>query len=498
MRRGLAATARVLIATARVPLAAALMLLAAAPASALERLPGVLHVHSTLSTGALSLEDVAATAERQGIGALLVTENYLLRLEYGLPPFRALTRLTYEEHAVLPRLDQYLARVQEARARFPRMVIVPGVEVMPHYHWSGSPVSLELGLHDTQKNILVFGLRDAASLRALPAIGSPAAREVTVQSLVDLVPALLIVPGIVVLARPRPRRRRLGSAVIVVRRRRWMAGGILLAIGLLTLVRAWPFTVDRYPPWRSYGLDPHQAFIDEAERLGGAAVWSFPEAPDAGERHVGPMRVRWKTDPYPDDLLRTSGYTAFGAVYEQSTRFTRPGEGWDRLLTQYAAGERTRPVWGVGESGFHAARAGKRIGPIQTVFLVDDRSESGVLDALKRGRMYAVRHSGDARLVLAELRAVSAAATAGMGDTLAAAPGTPIEVRATLETADGKPHPVRVALVKNGEVVGTWSGAAPLRIVHRDAADSQRRYYRLEARVSASDYLLANPVFVAP
>ena len=482
----------------RVLAIAALALLSAAPASALERLPAVLHVHSTLSTGALSLEDVVATAEQQEIGAVLVTENYLLRVEYGLAPFRALTRLAYEEKSVLPRLDEYLARVEEVRRRFPRMVVMPGVEVMPHYHWSGTPFSLQLGLHDTQKNILVFGLRDAASLRALPAIGNPAARQIALQSLIDLVPALLVIPGIILLARPRSYRRRLGRAVIVVRRRRWVLGGIVLALGVFGIIRAWPFTVDPYPPWRSYAVDPHQTFIDEAERLGGAAVWSFPEAPDGGERQVGPLRVRWKTDPYPDDLLRTTGYTAFGAVYEQPTRFTRPGEGWDRLLTQYAAGERARPVWGVGESGFHANRAGKRIGPIQTVFLVGERSEAAVLDALKRGRMYAVRHSGDAPLVLSEFVAASPEATAEMGDTLAAPSGTPIEVRATVQTADGKAHPVRIALVRDGEVVGTWSGPAPLRIVHRETSDTRRHYYRIYARVSTSDYQLGNPVFVAP
>ena len=63
---------------------------AAGTAEGLERLPAVLHVHSDLSTGDLSLEQLTAMAEKQGIGALLLTENYLLRVEYGLPPFRGL------------------------------------------------------------------------------------------------------------------------------------------------------------------------------------------------------------------------------------------------------------------------------------------------------------------------------------------------------------------------------------------------------------------------
>jgi hypothetical protein len=84
--------------------AAFLAVLAAAlavPAAALEPLPAVLHVHSDLSTGDVSLEHLAGMAERQGVGALLVTENYLLRVEYGLPPFRALTRVVHQERSVL-------------------------------------------------------------------------------------------------------------------------------------------------------------------------------------------------------------------------------------------------------------------------------------------------------------------------------------------------------------------------------------------------------------
>src|SRR5205085_11376259 len=120
-------------------LALALLMLGAAvtPAAALERLSAVVHVHSTLSTGNLTLDQLAATAQDNGVGALLLSENYLLRIQYGLPPFRALTHAVYEEASVLGRADEYFARVAETRRRFPGLVIVPGVEVIPHYFWSG-------------------------------------------------------------------------------------------------------------------------------------------------------------------------------------------------------------------------------------------------------------------------------------------------------------------------------------------------------------------------
>ena len=107
--------------------------LAISPADALERLPSVLHLHSDMSTGDFSIERLTAMAEQQNIGALLLTENYLLRIEYGLPPFRALTRAIHAERSVLDLgIDRYLERVRQARAANPRVLIVPGVEALPH------------------------------------------------------------------------------------------------------------------------------------------------------------------------------------------------------------------------------------------------------------------------------------------------------------------------------------------------------------------------------
>jgi len=276
----------------------------ALPAAALERLPAALHVHSDLTTGDFSLEDLTQMAERQGIEALLLSENYLLRITYGLPPFRALTRVAYEERGVLAAgLDRYLARVAEVRRNHPRVLLVPGVEVMPHFYWTGSPPVLTL--HNTQKNLLVFGISDPEALAGLPAIGNPRTGRYTWQSAMDAVPVVLLIPGLALILRKRPRRHRIGRTVVVIRRRAWLAGTVLTGLGLLALARGWPFTVDRYSPWRDHGVAPYQALIDHVERLGGAAVWSFPEAPDLGERAVGPLHVTWRTDPYPDDLLRT-------------------------------------------------------------------------------------------------------------------------------------------------------------------------------------------------
>src|SRR5204862_156963 len=92
-----------------------------------------------------------------------------------------------------------------ARAARPRGLIVPGVEVMPHYFWTGSPFSLALTLHDTQKNLLVWGL-DRRALEALPVIGNARAGVRGLQTALDVLPAVLVVAGVLLLAWPRTRR----------------------------------------------------------------------------------------------------------------------------------------------------------------------------------------------------------------------------------------------------------------------------------------------------
>jgi len=463
-------------------------------AEALERLPSVLHLHSDLSTGDFSLEQLTAMAEKQGIGALLLTENYLLRVEYGLLPFRALTRAVRDERSVLDLgIDRYLARVAEANLANPRVLIVPGVEVLPHYYWSGSPLALDMAVHATQKNLLVFGLPDAA-LRALPATGNKIG-GFGWSSVLDALPGVLLVPGVYLLTRKRRGLRRVGRVVVVVRQRRWLAGSALCGVAVLALVRGWPFAVDPYPPYRDLGLAPHQDLIDYVDRLGGVTVWSFPEARDAGERWMGPVKVSWYTPPYPDDLMRTARYTGFGAVYEDTTRIDRPGELWDRLLGQFAAGDRSRPAWAVGESGFHGFTAGKTLGKVRTVFLVEERTERAVLDALKRGRFYAVEQEAGAELVLTEFSVRAGAAAGVSGDLVRTSETTPIDITVAVEaTGAAATRDVRVTLVRNGAVVRAWTGAPPFRTVHRDTFDGSPTFYRLDVR--GPGRLLSNPIFV--
>ena len=152
-------------------------------------------------------------------------------------------------------------------------------------------------------------------------------------------------------------------------------------------------------------------------------------------------------------------------------------------------------MWALGESAFHDFAGGKAIGPIQTVFLVRERSPRGVLDALRAGRMYALQRTRDASLELTEFGVSGAGTSAVSGETARVAPGTPLELTIAVDSPGGGRQDLRVALVRNGVVLGGWLGSTPYRLVHREVFDGAPLVFRLEVR-GQGPRLVSNPIFV--
>src|SRR5207244_10419273 len=114
----------------------------------------VFHVHSDISTGSDSLESLVAQARSYGIEAIILTDNFLLRFEYGLFPLRGLIRRTVTRSSIMsPGVDRYLEPLGELNRRHPEVMVIPGVEVVPHYYWTGSVFQKDLTMHDAQKDM---------------------------------------------------------------------------------------------------------------------------------------------------------------------------------------------------------------------------------------------------------------------------------------------------------------------------------------------------------
>ncbi len=468
----------------------------------LRPIPAALHVHSTWSTGALSLDELARLASARGIEVVFLAENHLQRYEYGLPPLRGVLRYRVESPSVLSNSPEaFLRDVEATNARHPDVLFVPGVEIVPHYYWTGSLVNGTLTMHDAQKNLLALGLYRPEDYRTLPAAGNVGAAPWSVWSLWLLSPVLLAIPGIWLLRTTRRRVVRLRYVRVTAEHRRTAPGVLCLLAGLLLLVNNYPF---RRAPFSAYdshaGLAPYQGVIDFVAARRGLAVWSLPEARDHQVVTALGLRATIRTDPYPADLLRTDRFAAFGGVYEDTTTFTGPGQGWDQLLLAYLDGRRAAPAWAVGEAAFHSdGEAGKRLGTVQTVVLAARKDASSVLEALRAGRAYCRLRTNDENLALDRFQVRSSdAEPVAAGGRLALRPGDRPEVFAVIESATGRRLPIRVRLIRSGSVVQMLRAETPVTVrwTEPPLVSNARLYYRLEASGPVGLRLLSNPIFV--
>jgi hypothetical protein len=445
------------------------------------------HVHTDFSTGALRLEEVVKEARLHGIGAVILSDNFLLRFEYGLFPLEGLVRKVVEKPSVLRAgVGRYLSAIEEAQARFPDVILIHGVEVVPYYYWSGSLVGGDLTLWNAQKNLLVVGLERPEDYEGIPVIGNGRTLLPRGRGLVKLGLAASAIAGGILLTRVAPSGR---TGLRLVRWGAYAVGG-LLVLDVLAAPAVTPYAGD-------LGVGPHQAVIDWVEARGGRALWSLPQARDFSRTPIGPLgAITVRTEPYPEALLQTRGYTGFGAVYPERVTFTDPGGHWDQLLLEYARGRRARPAWGIGEVAYHGPP--KPLGDALTVFLVSERSRAAILEALRAGRLYALRAPRDSHLVLEEFRLgqEGARGQATLGDELESDGHTPLVLTLRVTASDGRAELFTARLIRSGKVLDVFQGRTPFERTLRlgPPGPGTREYVRLD--ITPPHRLLSSPIFV--
>lgn len=461
-----------------------------------QQLLATVHVHSTASTGELTVEALAERAERLGLDALILTDNFALRYEYGLWPLPGLLKRQIRFPSVLEYgIERYLDEIVAAQSRHPKLIILPGVEVAPHYYWTGSIVERTLTMHNAQRNLLVLGLTKPEDYRSLPASGNAASYTFDWRGAVNGAPILLIVPAVWLW---RPLRRSTDRRSL----RRTFAC-ILIALAVALVANAWPLS---QPAFSSYddrlGYRPYQALIDDVSAKGGLVFWSMTEARDFQEHAVGPLgTVTVKTEPHPEALLQTTGYTGFGGLYQDGRTSIKPGELWDRLLQLSASEQRPIPVL-IGELAFHGLNdPSKDLHRLVTALWVKERTAAGVLEALQSGHSYTAG-DGDhhVQLRLDEFRVVcqGGAKSASVGDRLDPGGARDLMVQLSVTAADRGHHPAKVRVIRSGQVVAQSAGETPFRFDWADTTVPAEKQTTYRVEITGSGELLSNPIFVGP
>ncbi len=474
---------------------------AAAPATGQYSLRAAIHVHSTMSTGSLSLELLARRAEEQQLDVLILSENFTLRYDYGLQPLEGFLKYQVTFPSVMEYgVQRFLDEVRAVQHRHPNLIIIPGVEVAPHYYWTGSLLQGDLTMHNAQRNLLIIGLEKAEDYEHLPSRGNACSFVWGWQSLVNGLPLLLSVPAVWLW---KPQDPRCSDW-------RWPASHLrpVLAISLLItcvvlMANAWPMKTPVYSSHDgTVGYRPYQALIDRAVERGALVFWSMTEARDFSQHSFGPLgTVTIKTEPHPEALILTRGYTGFGGLYQDARRVIAPGGVWDQLLRSRTVHDQDVFPILIGEVAFHGATdAGKDLDRVYTVIQTSERTAAGIIAALKTGRTYAVAR-GDQNILLQldEFRVLNNGQSAGIGETLHGSRSGDTIVHIGVSAVDGKHYAAKLRVIRSGQVIRQIEGQTPLQIelADREARSGEWLNYRVEV-VSHSGELLTNPIYVAP
>jgi hypothetical protein len=399
---------------------------------------------------------------------------------------------------------RFLREVEAVQARHPGVLLVPGVEVAPHYYWTGSLIRGNLTMHNSQKNLLVLGLQSAGDYDSLPVLGNPGSYRYGWMSGLSLAPVLLLVPAVWLWRRPVLHETRIGKTTYTVEKRRRLPAIVLGLAALLLLLNARPFGQPVYSAYDDrLDYQPYQTFIDAVVERGGVVLWSMPEAIDFNVYSFGPLgKVTIKTDRYPEALILTNRYTGFGGVYQDTRTVTRPGGVWDQLLGLYLTGQRAAPPFITGEIAFHGpGHDTLELNEVLTVLRVKDRTVAGVAEAIRTGRLYGVsqtRKDYGLRLDLFRVECENGTRSAESGEILDPEGAGDVAVRIMVSATDQGRHPVAVRLVRSGEIISNLTGETPFDRRIMDATVPRGRWHSYRVEVQGDGEILSNPVFLGP
>lgn len=464
---------------------------AAAAETAYQRIPAAIHLHTTFSTGVYSPEELIEIAHAAGVRVAIVTDHDTMRFDYGLPLMPYLTgRLggALLERSSILKLGArtYLSRLEEVGGSYPDMVILPGVEAIPFFYWEGSPWGGDLTLRRGNEHILVIGLERPEAFEALPSVGHRTFPGSPVASILSLWPLGLAFLGYRLRAASRGRFR--------------LPGLVCFGAAGLFLVQNLPYRFPRYDPYHGdQGIRPYQDLIDYANARGALTFWAHPEQ-DRNEKVSSGLPIldsltgiRMKTSPYHEDLLKARRYTGISVFAEGLRRVVPPGGIWDQVLVDYVEGRREGPTWGIGEVDFKDPSF--PITSTLTFLFVKDVSKASVLDALRKGRAYAVHGPRVQEIALESFTAEAGDEIAGMGEEIEVS--APPRLRFRTVCADtGDATDVRV--IRNGlEVYKDRRVGGGIDWTFEDPSlkPGDRVYYRLDVE-HRTNRIATNPIFV--
>lgn len=453
------------------------------------------------NSGRYSLPELTEVARGYGVDAIFLTDNLTDTIQHGIAPLRHILWVNHSRMSIMGLGPQaYLERIEAENTRQSDVLYVPGVEICPRFYWTGSLAEGNPVCHDHQRNLIVLGITDAKVLKKIPeACGYVWKKNPGWIITTRLLLVLFVTACLAMLVAPRFLARRWPYSARDIRRS--FVLGIILP--LLVVIVAVNVAASLVPSFGIYGDDDsvrhEQRTIDFLRKHNLVHYWAHPEAFDHHEFDDVPihrlkyvpfktLKIPFKadTEPYPELLSLTEGYTGFGGVYEDRNTLINPGSVWDQVLKEYAEGRRDEPAWCFGEMLYHyEGQAGKKLRNVEIMVWAREKSAKALLESIREGRFYTRANTDGQSLVLEEW-SVSKAFPAE------------VVLRVSSRIMGEK---VRIQLIRNGEIIKEISGMTPVKaeITDDTCPPSGMVYYRAVVLGRSGLKLVTNPIFhVAP
>jgi hypothetical protein len=451
------------------------------------QVPGLMDLRTDFSDGSHTLEYLIQLARKRGFDVLFIADHDRKVLEYGIRPYQHILKKRVETPSINKgNPESYLSMIQAASKKYPDMILIPGAESAPFYYWRGSYFRKNLTVCDWERHLIIVGLEDPEDYEELPILHNGFSTSY-LSSRISLGFFLILIP--------------LAAGIFLITKKgilRW-SGIVLSLLSLLLLINNQPFRSSPYDQYHgNQGISPYQLLIDYVNSRGGMVFWNHPETKSGR----GKLDFIYRdTPPYPQVLTESKNYSGFAALYGENTSITEPGHAWDKVLTEYCSGQRINAVWAISSADFHQeGTAGEKLGNFPTVFLVKHKSKQDILDALRKGRMYAYR--GDVslpRLILQNFSITGADTSLKgiMGEEIQLKGSAEINIHITTSNPE-EGHAVEVKLIREEKLLKTFSGKTPLILnyVHEFFEPGKKTYYRLDVRDRKNRIIVSNPIFV--
>jgi len=470
-----------------------------------------IHFDSNVSGGKYSLNELAKIITKEKLDVAIITDHDNMDVSYGIKPFQELLKITISRNSVRKYgFENYFSYINYLDRIYNNTIFIPGIEAVPFYYWTGNPLDKNLILNGWHTHLLIFGISSVEYYKKLPSLYNNNFYDNYNGNTLKYISnnfnyflklffyftiALLLLFYVIKKIYLKRKVHGVRSPALST---------VFFIIVCILIITEYPFKPKKYTQYSNDpGTGPYQYLIDYVNKYGGLVFWAHPEVTHEETLPLNipfmQNQIKISTEAYPDLVYQTKNHSGFAIFWEGMKTLGRPGGLWDMALKEYCLGLRKKPFWVIGELDFEESNNLDLLHETNTFIFAKEFSQEGVIEAMRKGRMYATRsYFGD----LIEINDFSihdpyTNTSAFIGETLILTyPEARIHIKINLKKNISKP--INIFLFRGTQLIKEMIFDKPVDVWIEDInLPSEKKFY-YKIYIGNKDWIsvATNPIFV--